>query len=225
MKVKFGAIIVGGSGKIGGHVASKNRAGAYLRTKVTPTNPNTASQSAVRGILSSLSKSWGDLSDAQRLSFNNAVASFATTDIFGDIKNPSGFNLYVRLGANAIAAGELPATTAPAKVAIPYAAVSNASMDASAGTLSIGFSNTDLNDRVIRVTATKVLGPGVSFAKSEFRVIAVVGVADDVASCGTSYVVKFGSFNAGDNIQVGVQVLDPTGQTSTIQIVKATVVA
>ena len=36
MKTKFGAIIVAGSGKINGFVASKNRAGAYLRTKVTP---------------------------------------------------------------------------------------------------------------------------------------------------------------------------------------------
>jgi len=47
MKMKFGAIVVDGRGKIGGHVASKNRGGAYLRTKVTPSNPQTGYQAAV----------------------------------------------------------------------------------------------------------------------------------------------------------------------------------
>ena len=58
MKLKFGAIVTDGRGKIGGHVASKNRSGAYLRTKVTPSNPNTVAQVQVRSILASLSQSW-----------------------------------------------------------------------------------------------------------------------------------------------------------------------
>jgi len=58
MKIKFGAIVVAGSGKIGGHVASKNRGGAYLRTKVTPTNPNSPAQAGARALLASLSTGW-----------------------------------------------------------------------------------------------------------------------------------------------------------------------
>jgi len=36
MKTLFGAIVVDGRGKLGGHVASKNRHGSYFRTKVSP---------------------------------------------------------------------------------------------------------------------------------------------------------------------------------------------
>ena len=39
MKIKFGSEVVDGRGKIGGHVYSKNKGGAYKRTKVTPSNP------------------------------------------------------------------------------------------------------------------------------------------------------------------------------------------
>jgi len=67
MKIKWGAIVVDGRNKIGGHVASKNRAGAYLRTKVTPVNPNTGYQAGVRNTLSTLSSGWRALEEAQRL--------------------------------------------------------------------------------------------------------------------------------------------------------------
>ena len=97
MKVKFGAIVVDGRGKIGGHVASKNRGGAYFRTKVTPTNPNSTAQAGVRNRMTSLAQGWRGLSASARLSWNNAVGDFAKTDIFGDIKQPSGINLFPTL--------------------------------------------------------------------------------------------------------------------------------
>ena len=41
-KIKFGMMMTDASGKLGGQVFSKNRGGSYVRTKVTPTNPQTA---------------------------------------------------------------------------------------------------------------------------------------------------------------------------------------
>ena len=99
MKIKFGAIVVDGRGKIGGHVASKNRGGAYLRTKVTPTNPQTTFQSAVRNRLTAFSQGWRGLTQAQRDAWNAAVSNFSKTDVFGDIKQPTGLNLYVKLNS------------------------------------------------------------------------------------------------------------------------------
>lgn len=58
MKIKYGAGIVDGSGKLNGWVASKNRGGSYMRTKVTPLNPSTSAQQNARGILGSLSTQW-----------------------------------------------------------------------------------------------------------------------------------------------------------------------
>ena len=74
MKTKFGAVIVAGSGKVGGHVASHNRGGAYLRTKVTPVNPNTSYQAGVRNRLATIATSWKGLTAAQRLNWNGAVS-------------------------------------------------------------------------------------------------------------------------------------------------------
>ena len=65
MKIKWGAMVVDGSGKLGGHVASKNRGGSYFRTKVTPTNPNSTSQAAVRSRLTALSQAFRALTIAQ----------------------------------------------------------------------------------------------------------------------------------------------------------------
>src|SRR5690606_4703877 len=113
MKAKFGALVVAGSGQINGFVASRNRAGAYFRTKVTPVNPQTASQNAVRQRLTGNAQAWRGLSEAQRASWNAAVSGFARTDIFGDLKNPSGFNLFVRINNNLEAAGQSPLTAAP----------------------------------------------------------------------------------------------------------------
>ena len=85
MKAKFGSIVVAGSGKIGGHVASRNRGGAYFRTKVTPVNPNTPAQAAVKSRLTTQAQAWRSLTAAQRAQWNAAVADFARTDIFGDL--------------------------------------------------------------------------------------------------------------------------------------------
>ena len=102
MKIKFGALVVAGRGKIGGHVASRNRAGAYLRTKVTPVNPATVYQVAVRNRLAGISTDWRGLTAAQRTAWNAAVSDYAKTDIFGDIRNPSGFNLHQKLNNNLV---------------------------------------------------------------------------------------------------------------------------
>lgn len=100
MKIKWGMMMTDGRGKLGGQVASKNRAGAYVRTKVTPSNPQTVAQSEVRSMFAILSKRWSAiLTEEQRNAWNAAVATgeWSKTDIFGDAKNPSGFNLFVEM--------------------------------------------------------------------------------------------------------------------------------
>src|SRR4030042_5102037 len=118
MKAKFGAIVVDGRGKLGGHVASKNRAGSYFRTKVTPTNPNTAAQVLARSRLATLSVAWAVLTDAYRAAWNNATELWKSTNIFGDLKNPSGFNLYQRLNNNLAQVGVAAMNTPPQPAAI-----------------------------------------------------------------------------------------------------------
>lgn len=196
MKTKFGAIIVDGRGKIGGHVASKNRAGSYLRTKVTPVNPNTSAQATVRNRLSGISSAWRDLTAAQRSAWNAAVEDFAKTDIFGDLRNPTGFNLYQRLNNNLLNIGEAVITVPPAPVAVDsFTSMSIAAEDATvAESLEITYAAAIAADHKVKVFATAPLSAGVSFVKSEYRQIDVIVTADaspfDITA---EYVAKFGS--------------------------------
>jgi hypothetical protein len=180
MKAKFGAIVVAGSGKIGGHVASRNRGGAYFRTKVTPVNPSTNAQALIRSRLAGISSGWRSLTAAQRDAWNAAVSDFAKTDVFGDLKNPSGFNLYQRLNNNLLNIGESAIVVPPAALSVD--SFSSLSFTAEDGTvaqsLSLTFSPAIAVDHSVKVLATPPLSAGVSFVKSEYRQIDVLTSAD-----------------------------------------------
>lgn len=212
MKMKWGALVVDGSGKIGGHVASKNRSGSYLRTKTTPVNPSTSYQQEARAVLGALSTQWGLLSSAQRDSFNSAVSQFAKTDIFGDLKNPSGFNLFVKLNSNLINSGQAQITQAPLKEEIPYSAVTSCVFDVSDQSATLTFATTDLDGAKIFVYATPTLSDGTTYAKNKKRLVGVYTVASQAVSFGSDYTARFGSFIIGANIQVEAKVVLATGQ-------------
>lgn len=199
MKMKFGAIVVDGRGKIGGHVASKNRAGAYLRTKVTPVNPRTVAQAAVRSRLASLSIAWRGLTEAQRLAWNDAVTNYARTDIFGDLRNPSGINLFQKLNNNLLNVGETRIEMPPTPAAV--GAILTLEVTAvSGGALTIEFTPTPGptgNKLVVR--ATPAISPGKSFVKSEFRQVAVLDAAAASPNVTTTdYEAVFGAVGSAD---------------------------
>lgn len=221
MKLKFGAIIVDGSGKIGGHVVSKNRGGKYLRTKVTPTNPSTVAQQNARALLSSLSTAWADLTEAQRLSFNNAVANFSTTDIFGDIKNPSGFNLYVKLNANLSIVGLPAISTAPEKGEIPYSQIVSVEGSIVGNSLEVTFAGAEFDGTEMFISATPSLSQGKTNVNSEFRGLGHSIVAGGTVGFYDLYIAKFGVPIVGGNISVKLEPVISTGQKGTAQTAKA----
>lgn len=211
MKIKWGALVIDGRNKIGGHVASKNRAGAYLRTKVTPVNPNTSYQAEVRHRLSTLATAWGAITAGNRLLWNNAVEAFKKTDVFGDIKNPSGFNLFQRLNNNLLRIGEAQIDVPPLPVALPVIET-GVLVATNAGVMTLTFTDDpDVAATAVEIDATPALSPGKSFVKSEFRRIGnmpvlVVHVADIAAL----YIAKFGAIGA-----VGEQIFVRLKQVST----------
>lgn len=224
MKLKFGAIVTDGRGKIGGHVASKNRAGAYLRTKVTPSNPNTVAQAQARGVLASLSQGWGQLTDNQRQGWNDAVKEWGTTDIFGDIKKPSGINLFVKLNANLISVGYPQLLDVPSKMEVPSVIITGASFSIATEVLSVTFDNNTADGLKVLVRATPTLSNGVSFVKSQFRIIDSDIVNGNGFSLPGAYGAKFGIPLVGANVYASVQFVLPNGQKTTEQKVKLEVV-
>ena len=218
MKMKFGAIVVGGRGKIGGHVASQNRGGAYLRTKVTPVNPQTGAQLNVRSRLTNFSQAWSGLTEEQRLAWNNAVGDYARTDIFGDLRNPSGFNLFQRLNNNLAIVSESQIDTPPLPGAVGSCYATALSFSNLPSNLSLTLSNTVPTATAVQVWATPPVSAGKSFVKSQFRLITVLAsAATSPADISVAYVEKYGEgASAGQKVFVKtVAVSTETGQVST----------
>ena len=113
MKIKWGALVTEGRGKLGGHVASKNKSGAIIRTKVTPVNPQTSAQASARSRLGGNSQAWAVLSEDQRRSWNALAQETSKTNIFGDQYFPSGKNLFTSVNNNLVMIGVAQISDAP----------------------------------------------------------------------------------------------------------------
>jgi hypothetical protein len=224
-KIKFGMFMTDARGKVGGHVFSKNRSGAYVRTKVTPTNARTVRQTAIRSLLGAISQKWSTISQEARNGFNSAVADWSTTDIFGDSRNPSGKTLFTKLNMNAINAGQPEIETVPAKAEMPVMNLTEVKIALTAGEIYIT-TDTEFNPGSCVVSATAQLSAGTSFYKGKYRQIAVsVGEVAPISELFDAYVAKFGTPKIGDNISFEIIEVLPNGQASVPQSVKATIVA
>ena len=225
MKIKFGAIVTDGSGKLGGHVFSKNRAGNYIRTKVTPSNPQTTAQGVVRALFGIISAGWSALTQTARDSWDGAVGSWATSNIFGDMKNPTGKTLYQRLNNQALVAGYSAVALPPARLAMVSGSLTGAEFGIAATTLTLTGAYAGADARVM-VVATSPQSAGTQFVKNKLRtIISPVGNLYTGLSGYASYEAKFGEPVIGQNIFVGVKYVLSTGQVSPLQTIRATVVA
>lgn len=228
MKTLFGSIIVAGSGKIGGHVASKNRAGSYLRTKVSPVNPQTTYQTGIRNRLTTVSQAWKSLTQAQRNAWNTAVGDYSKTDIFGSIRNPSGFNLYQMLNNNLLAIGQAVITVPPVPASV--AAMTSISLAVVTGTpaITLTFAPAIPVGTSVKVFATAPQSQGKSFVKSEYRFIGLLTDSDTSPEVMTTlYSAKFGAVTE-NGLKVFVKCVpynETTGQAGSALVASAISVA
>jgi len=223
MKIKWGALVVDGRGKLGGHVASQNKGGSYLRTKVTPSNPQTSYQTSARALFGAISQQWSGLTASVILAWNSAVAEWSKTNIFGDIKQPSGKALFQRLNNQAQSAGYSPVTTPPAKLEMVEGTISQADISTGDSEIVLTDAYTGADARLM-IFATPPLSAGTTFVKNQLRLIATqLGSTYVPADVFTGYADKFGVPANGDRIFLGVKYVLPNGQASPLQTVLATV--
>lgn len=217
-KIKWGALVVDGRGKLGGHVLTKTRSGATIRTKVTPTNPQTAAQAAARSRLGGNSQAWKSLSEADRIGWNEAASQTAKTNIFGDQYFPTGKNLFTGLNSNLMLIGEETLVTVPELVEIPVIVEMTATVTGSPGVITItGAWEGERPDARLMIEATQQLSPGVYNPSGKFRVIGNFSVEtfDTGVVVTAEYIAKFGALAAGKKIFFRAYAVSTgTGQTS-----------
>lgn len=221
-KIKFGMMMTDARGKLGGQVFSKNKSGSYVRTKVTPTNPRTAKQMASRSILGTLSAGWNALTLAQVTAWNKAVDQWAKTDIFGDLKNPTGKNLFVSLNKNLLGIGEDVINLPPNKqemldlsaLAVTYDAVANEFTVTGLQASGTGY---------YQVMASPVVPTGVNYVKNKLRVVGRALSTETTASVlDDNYTATFGSAPIANRVFVQIRFIGLNGQAGAPVMVRVT---
>lgn len=168
-----GAAIGGGatSGKLGPAVASRNKGGQYLRSRVVPSGGvPTPQQEVIRNAIRSVVPSWSELSPDQRAAWNTFGTNVPTVDVLGDTIQLSGQNWYV--GANVLATqiGTPLFTDAPTTFNRGGIDLSEATFTAGAstGTLSLGSPLIDLFGGESTGTLNVYLGRDYSAGRSKY---------------------------------------------------------
>ena len=224
-KIKFGMMMTDASGKLGGQVFSKNRGGSYVRTKSTPVNRQSSAQMNVRGIFASISSRWSSLTESARESFNGFVGDYARTDIFGDLRNPSGKALFQRLNQNALISGQSQIDVCVSPESVPFANLQSAELSIASENLEVTTSDDLVGVKVV-VWATPSLSKGTKFVKNRLRQLEVLtGGSSGTYNVFDAYVARFGVPVVGANIHIGVRVINSNGQASPLEVVKASVIA
>ena len=105
MKIKFGSIIVKGSGKIGGHVVRNFRGQPLLTRLALPTKSARFLSNPQKFRMQSAFKVWNSLSSAERNRWNVIATTIPFTNQFGDTYYYSGRGLVTYLSVNCQLAG------------------------------------------------------------------------------------------------------------------------
>lgn len=216
MLIKFGSIVVNGRGKLGGHVYSKNRGGAYVRTLQTPSNPRTSFQQSGRAVFTQLTQGWSSLTDSQRNGWNIGTENFTRTDVFGDTRKLSGKGLYISLNKELILVGKqtIDDCPSPGPIVVPseidtVVEIASTSIDP---VISVEGGAINYDDVVI--TTTGKVSNGTTFITNKLVVLDAGSSTSNDVGLYNNYIARFGEPVAGDKIFFGVYTVNDVGQRS-----------
>lgn len=216
-KVKFTAVVADMRNKLNGSVFARNRGGAYVRTKVTPLNPQSVRQVAARNLLTSLAQGFRSLSQTQITAWNEAVTQWQTTDIFGDLVSPTGLALYVRLNSNISNGGGTTIDTPPAPVGASALVELSLTAAVTGDVFDIAFDPATVPaNHSLYIESTAMLSPGINNANSRFRYINVSGASATSPIDAFPYqTAKFGALVEGQKVYVRCKLINTvTGEVS-----------
>jgi hypothetical protein len=215
-KILFGPVVADARKKIGGTVFSKSKFGAYVRKKVSPVQPRTSAQRAVRANFTANAKAWsGTLTAAQRLTFTNLAATLTKKDRFGNAQTLTGAQLYNSISRNLHTIGIAPLSTAPSNMSVSDlggASLAETPSPASPATppgITLSTTNTGLTGEYLVVSAAAPLPAGRAFVgKGKYRIIQTETPAAsspflvEPLDITAKYEAKFGATAAGQTIHV-----------------------
>jgi hypothetical protein len=211
-KIVFSAVVGDARNKVGGVVFTKSRAGSVVRRKVSPVQPRTTAQSAVRASFTGFSKVWsGTLTSAQRAAWIALAKGTPVKDVFGASIILTGLQLFQQLNRSLATIGVAQILTPPVTLVAEEAGNATIVANHTGPVLSILPStfNTGVSDWVIR--ASPPVSPGKVFIGSKLVVVkfgsTVLAAAQTFA---TEYIAKFGALQVGQQIFASITYVNNT---------------
>lgn len=149
------------AGSIGGNTFSRNKGGQYVRQRSIPTQPDSARQSKVRGILSQLSRGWSNtLTQAQRDQWVTWAQTHPVLDTFGNAVLLTGHQAYIGLNARLVDAGATATTTPPSSLGPSSFTTMSATFASASVTATITFAPAIAATERVMVRCTGPVSPG-----------------------------------------------------------------
>lgn len=195
------------SGSIAGITSSRNRFGQYRRTRATPVNPNSTYQGSVRARLSENSAAWRALTAVQRAAWDDLGKLMTRTDSLGQVYTLTGFQAYVSVNNNNLAAGNAVVATPPALVT--PTAIETATVTLTAATFSIAYTPTPLAAAQRLFTYASGQRSAGRLFEGDLRLVAVSAAAGaSPANVFTAWQTRYGTPIVGQRVFIAVHKYD-----------------
>lgn len=196
-KVLFGGGVAEMRRSLEGNTFSRNKGGSYVRQRVRPINPNTPDQINKRQQLSLLSKAWGaELTQVQRDGWTAFAEINTIIDVLGQVLQLSGIQMYIRVNARLLIAGETRIDDAPLNQDVTQVSIVSVVFDVTgiSPEYTIEFTPPIALGEGIQTFSTPQLSPGISFIKNRTRLIEpfLSGATTPLAEL-TNWQAKFGT--------------------------------
>jgi hypothetical protein len=192
------------SGSYQGVTFSRNRNGQYVRNRSIPVNPGSTFQQSVRARFSSNAQNWRDLTSAQRAGWTDLGLQISRNDTLGQAYNLTGFQAYLLVNNNKLAAGD--ATVADAPLYAPPDPIVTVTLTLTAGAFSVAYTPTPLpaGTRAF-VSCSPQRSAGRSF-EGDIRLISVTpAAAVSPLNILAAYTARFGAPITGNRVFCAVQ--------------------
>lgn len=223
--VKYGEMISYMSGSVNGTTHSRNKAGAYMRNRSIPSNPQSLAQTAVRNRLAGNSQDWRGLTEAERDAWNGSAPNFPSINVFGDVRELSGNSLFVGLNNNLQNVGAGSITVPPAPTGADALATLSVTASTGPDLVTVAYTPDPVpvsHSLVINCTAN--ISAGINNFKNKLRQISIIApAAASPADITAAYTARFGALSVGMKIGISAKLVNRvTGEVS--QILKASTI-
>lgn len=232
--VKLGAMVQDVRGSLNGMTFSRNRGGAYVRSKVSPVQPVSDYSACTRAAFTAASERWAaTLTQTQRNDWTAFAALHPVINVFGDSVFLSGHAMYVQINARNIALGKTPVDSpvTPWSVYSPVSLTLVAENTADALTkFTFAIGRAMEATELLLCSATPLIDPGRTAQKTQYKLLNVLGAATYTATpvdVFADYNSRYGalSIDVGAVIACKIQVLDfASGAVSEVLTKSVTVV-